>query len=106
MLSRTQAGPGGTVKQEQEEIFLQPRTSLLADLCTISIKYDVEEMSAASEGPEGIFSVLLYQCTINIRLIFQSFLGPPMSGRLLRNAAHHMIRNLEREYPLQLLQTQ
>ena len=35
LLSRTQAGPGRTGKQEQEQInFSQPRTNTLADLCT------------------------------------------------------------------------
>ena len=35
-LSNSQAGPGRKVKQEQEEISREPRTSLFADLCTIS----------------------------------------------------------------------
>ena len=34
LLSNSQAGPGRKVKQEQEEISREPRTSLFADLCT------------------------------------------------------------------------
>ena len=34
LLSRTQAGPGRAVKQEQEKNFSQPRTKIKSHLCT------------------------------------------------------------------------